>query len=193
SMVKGLGAYDQLVDRVILPRLHDTFASNPQLYEAIEKVFAFVSGTNATSLGAFGAIVMAYTSVGLVGNVASGLNALWSAPAPPFLRRIRDYITIVVLAPILLTVGGSLIAAATASSATNWVSHRLGFLFDVGLAIGPLLVAFIGLFVMYMTLPNQHVRVPSAAGGAAVGRPALVERRVPLPALPRGRPPSHAP
>src|SRR5512143_47952 len=39
SVVKGLGVYDQLVDRVILPRIHGTFADNGQPATAIDKVF----------------------------------------------------------------------------------------------------------------------------------------------------------
>src|SRR5688572_14804344 len=61
SMVKGLGAYDSLVDSLILPRLHETFAGNPQLLDAIDQVFAFVGATDVTSLGALGAAVLAYT------------------------------------------------------------------------------------------------------------------------------------
>jgi membrane protein len=173
SMVKGLGAYDLVVDRVILPRLHNVLDGNPQLLGAIDKVFAFVSATDATSLGALGAAMMAYTSVGLVRNVASGLNALWGAPDQPFLRAVRDYIAIIVLAPLLLTVGGSLLAAATASSAAaaSFLREELhmGFIIDVALALTPLLVAFLGLFVMYIVLPNLRVRARSAAVGAAVG------------------------
>src|SRR6266496_1619661 len=86
SVVKGLGAYDQLVARVILPRLHDTFAGNQQLLTPIDRVFAFVNATDATSLGALGAGVLVYTSIGLMRNVSSGLNALWGVPDQPLLR-----------------------------------------------------------------------------------------------------------
>jgi membrane protein len=173
STVKGLGAYDQLVDQVLLPRLHETLAGNPQLVAAIDKVFAFVSATDATSLGVIGAIMLAYTSIGLVRNVASGLNALWGAPDQQFLSAIKDYLAIIVLAPLLLTVAGSLVAAATASSASAATylreSLRLGFLIDVALALAPLVVAFIGLFLLYLVLPSVKVRPRSAAVGAAVG------------------------
>jgi membrane protein len=173
SVVKGLGAYEELVAKVILPRLHATFEGNPALLTAIDKVFAFVDATDATSLGALGAAVLVYTSIGLVRNVASGLNALWGAPDQPLLRAIRDYVGIIVLAPILLTVAGSLVAFATASTAgaTSYVreSLGLGFLLDVAVALAPLVVAFAGLLILYTVLPNLRVRARSAAVGAAVG------------------------
>jgi membrane protein len=173
SVVKGLGGYDQLVDRILLPRLHATFAGNPQLLAAIDKVFAFVQSTDATSLGAVGAGVLVYTSIGLVRNVASGLNALWGAPDRPLLRAVRDYVGIIVLAPLALTVAGGLVALATASSASAMTYFReslnLGFVIDLALSLAPLLVAFTGLFLLYLVLPNLRVRARSAAVGAAVG------------------------
>jgi membrane protein len=173
SMVKGLGAYEQLVSKVVLPQLHETFAGNPALLTAIDKVFAFVDATDATSLGALGAAVLAYTSIGLMRNIASGLNALWGAPDKPLLRAVRDYIGIIVLAPILLTIAGSVVAVATASTATATTYLReslgLGVVLDLLLALVPLVVAFIGLLLLYVVLPNLQVRVRSAAVGAAVG------------------------
>jgi membrane protein len=173
SVVKGLGAYEQLVSKVVLPQLHETFAGNPALLTAIDKVFAFVDATDATSLGALGAGVLVYTSIGLMRNVASGLNALWGAPDKPLLRAVRDYVGIIVLAPILLTVAGGVVAVATASTATATTYLReslgLGFVIDLLLALAPLVVAFVGLLAMYTILPNLKVRLRSAAVGAGVG------------------------
>lgn len=173
AMVKGLGAYDQLVDKLILPRLHATFADNPQLIDAIDRVFAFVAGTEVTSLGVIGAAMLAYTSIGLMRNVGSGLNALWGAPDKPLLKAVTDYVAIIVLAPLALLVAGSLIAAATASSATAMTylrdSLRLGFLIEGIMSLAPLLVAVLGLFLVYLILPNVKVRARSALVGAAVG------------------------
>jgi membrane protein len=173
SMVKGLGGYDRLVHDIILPRLHETFAGNAQLAGAIDKVFAFVGATDATSLGALGAGVLAYTSIGLMRNIASGLNAMWGVADRPILHAVREYLTIIVLAPLVLTVAGGLVAAATASSATAATVLRrslpLGFLIDVALALAPLVVAFLGMLFLYLVLPNVRVRARSAAVGAAVG------------------------
>jgi membrane protein len=173
SVVKGLGAYEMLVSRVILPQLHETFEGNPALLAAIDKVFAFVDATDATSLGALGAGVLVYTSIGLMRNIASGLNALWGAPDQPLLRAVREYVGIIVLAPILLTVAGGVVAVATAATggAVAYVreSLGLGFVIDVALALAPLVVAFVGLLLLYLILPNLRVRLRSAAVGAVVG------------------------
>jgi membrane protein len=173
SMVKGLGAYDLLVDRIILPRLTATFADNPQLQTAIDKVFSFVDATNVTSLGALGAGVLAYTSIGLMQNVASGLNAMWGAPDKPLLRAVKDYVAIIVLAPLGLTIAGGLILAATASGATTMSylreSLRLGFVIDLALALVPVVVAILGQLLLFLVVPNLRVRLRSALVGAAVG------------------------
>jgi hypothetical protein len=58
---EGLGAYGELVDRILLPRLHDMLAGNAQLLDAIDKVFAFVDATDMTGLGALGAAVLVCT------------------------------------------------------------------------------------------------------------------------------------
>ncbi len=173
SMVKGLGAYTLLVDEILLPRLHATFAGNAQLLEAIDKVFAFVDATNVASLGAVGAGMLMYTSVGLMQNIASGLNAVWGAPGRPLLRAVRDFIAIIVLAPLTLTIAGGLIAAATASTASTATYVRealgLGVVIDVVMSLAPVAVAFLGLLFLYLVLPSVKVRLRSAAVGAIVG------------------------
>ncbi len=171
AVLKGFGAYQLLMDGTVRPWIADTFGANPALLEAIQKVLDFVDSTDVSKLGVLGLLTLGYTSVSLVSSVESALNQIWGAKASrPFVRQVTDYITLLVITPILVLVAATASTAAQSSSVVEFVRDRLGLgpVMDVLLGLTPVVVVFVALFAMYIILPNVRVRASSAAVGAAV-------------------------
>ena len=171
AVLKGFGAYQTFIDGIVRPYLADTFAPNPALHQAIEKILQFVDQTDVSRLGAIGLVVLVYTSISLVSSIEDALNDVFDAKSTrPFLRQITDYVTLLVTTPILLFAAATVSAAAQSSSVIVFLRERLrlGPAIDFGLGFTPLAVVGLAFFAMYVILPNVRVRPLSALLGAAL-------------------------
>jgi len=139
--------------------------------EAGERILEFVEDLQFGALGTVGGTLLILTTVLAVGNIEQALNAIWGVTQQrPWLRRIPDYLAVVLISPLLL--GTALSFAATLQS--YWLMERLrqlpGFAGLQRLALGlvPMLLIFLGLAFLYWFMPNTKVRKRSALLGAFV-------------------------
>jgi membrane protein len=170
AVLKGFGAYQTFIEEIVRPYLADTFAPNPALHDAIERILQFVDRTDVSRLGAVGLVVLVYTSVSLVSSIEVALNEVFGAKTTrPLLRQITDYVTLLVTTPILVFAAGTVSTAAQSSSVVVFLREKLalGPAIDFALGFTPLAVVGLALFAMYMILPNVRVRSLSALLGAA--------------------------
>jgi membrane protein len=123
------------------------------------------------ALGTLGGVVLILTTVLAVGNVEQALNAIWGVTQQrPWVRRIPDYLAVVVVSPLLL--GAALSLAASLDS--RWVVQKLlqwplfATLYDAGLRQAPAVLVVAGLTFLYWFLPNTQVRFRAALLGGAV-------------------------
>jgi membrane protein len=175
SIVDLLGASDQLV-RVIVAQVA---AGSP---EAIDYILSLVEGLDFGALGTFGGAILIATTVLTIGNIERALNAIWGVRQQrPWVRRIPDYLAVLVISPLLLGVALSV----AASLRSQWVVQRLlelpGFsaVWSLLLALTPMLLAGLGFTFLYWFLPNTTVRASSALlGGLVAGILFAVAQRV---------------
>lgn len=139
--------------------------------EAVDRILAFVEGLEFRALGTVGGALLILTTVLAVGNVERALNAIWGVQQQrPWVRRIPDYLAVVLISPLLLGVALSL----AASLESQWVVLRLreipwaGRLLDLGLGQVPTLLVIAGFGFLYWFLPNTKVQLRSALLGALV-------------------------
>ncbi|HET8541957.1 MAG TPA: YihY/virulence factor BrkB family protein [Anaeromyxobacter sp.] len=171
SVLKGFGVYRSFVVGTIRPYVDETFAGNQALYDAIDHILRFVDETDVSKLGSLGVVVLAYAAVTLVANVEVALNAIFGAKARrPLVRQVTDYVTLLVISPLLLLAATTLSATAQSSRAVVLLRERLGLgpVIDFGLGLGPVAFVAVALFAMYVILPNVRVRASSALLGAAI-------------------------
>ncbi|HEY3358288.1 MAG TPA: YihY/virulence factor BrkB family protein, partial [Polyangia bacterium] len=86
------------------------------------------------------------------------------------LRQVTDYLTFVVVTPILSVAAATLGAAATSSGAIRFARDTLGLgrLIDLALRSSSIVVACSAMFTMYVVMPNTRTRLRSALLGALV-------------------------
>jgi membrane protein len=167
AAAKGFNVYRTLKERTIEPFLDATFGARgsgaaPELRTAVDQIFTYVETTDLKALGGFAFAFMLYSVINLLGVVEGTLNDIWGVRrARSWMRRVSDYLAIVVIAPIFLI---------TAAVLTTFLQGR-----EIPLAWGggsikvlPLLAVWFGLGFAYLTLPNTGVRVSSALLGGVV-------------------------
>ncbi len=171
ALVKGLGGYRALVDDVIHPWIAGTFSGNRPLQQALDQLLSFVQQTNVTTLGGVGLVTLVYGAVSLLSTIEQAFNDIWGVTqSRPLLRRTTNYITLIVLTPLLAIVATAL-ATATQSSALMARFEALpgiGHLVRFGLRLSSLAIAMLAFGALYLIMPNTRVRLSAASIGAAV-------------------------
>ena len=179
AVAKGLGAYDTLLGDVINPFLDRVLGGGAEGTEAgievraaLDEVLGVVQKTNVGSLGAFGLIILVYTIVKLLGSIEQALNEIWGVHKPRTLvRKVADYLSIVVIVPILLTTSAAVTAAIHSERVTELLSTELGLGAVAALyaRFSSLVAVWVGFTFVYLFMPNTRVRVTSALLGGLAG------------------------
>lgn len=167
SVLKAFG-----IQARIGPLLSQALAPlGPGRFEITRRVVEFVNNTQVGVLGALGVAGLLYTAVSLVGSVENSLNDIWRVRrVASWTQRYREYLSILLLGPVLIFAGLALIASAQ----SYWLVERLleYQLFGYGLALVTQVLPFFllcaGFACIYRFVPSTHVRLGSAVLGAAV-------------------------
>ncbi len=190
SIVPLLAIAVALVDLIgggqeVVAQILDQFAAvTPQ---ASQFILDQVGNFNFGALGGLSGAVVLFTTVLQVGGVERALNAIWGVQQQrPWVRRIPDYLAVVIVAPLLLGIAIPL----RSSVESQWFVQRvlqlpgIESLYATGIQYAPLLLSVVAFSFLYWFLPNTRVRFSSALlggivagllfGGAQLGFVALV-------------------
>src|SRR5688572_7421788 len=199
AAMKGLGFYKDLSDKVIKPgieRMLPTDKAAPTevatevspageagpgsgetaplaspLRESVDKLLALVEGTNFLALQFIGLVVVVWAVLKLLGTIEDAFNDIWGVRrARSFVRKVTDYLSIVVIAPMFLVVAVGLTSAAKTSAFGVFLENqlRLGWLIGFGLRLMPLLAGWVAFTFLYMAMPNTRTRLSSSALGGFI-------------------------
>jgi membrane protein len=165
AILRGLGWRGERLESLILTKV--TVLSP----EAIESVVAYIDNTNVAGLGALGGIVLILTFVSVMGNIEASMNAIWGRTPPrPWLRKLSDYLAVLVAGPLLL--GGAISATAVLQSNASvvWLAGQEGGgLFLSALAmVAPFVIVWALFTLLYIFVPNTRVEFGAALIGAIV-------------------------
>lgn len=172
SVLKGFGAYAHFIDQVVTPYVSGQFGENPALKRAIEQVFDFVGRTNVSGLGISGLVFLAYTAISMLTTIESVLNDLWEVrEGRRFFRRVTDYVTLVVVTPMLILVAITFGTAAQSSGVMVFLRETmaLGPVIDLLMRLTSFIGACLAMTAVFLIMPNTRVRVISALMGGIVG------------------------
>ena len=173
AAAKGFNLYAKLKAEVIEPFLDSTFGERaknaaPELRAAVDRIFHFVETSDLAAFGGVAFAFMVYAVIKLLGSVEGSLNDIWGVKrARTILRRVSDYLAIVVVAPVFLLLAVAVTTMFEGPFAAGRRAIPLGF-GDASVRILPLLAVWFGLTFVYLTLPNTRVRLASALIGGIV-------------------------
>jgi membrane protein len=174
SILKGLGVHEQLE-----PLIYEFFRPlGDRATELTARVTGFVDNVRGTVLGSLGLAFLVWTVISVIQKVEEALNFIWHVErVRSFARRFSEYLSVMVVGPILMVTALGLIASLSTNAAIQWLqSHEpFGTILVMLGKLGPLFLVSAWLAFLYSFIPNTRVKIGAAllagvvAGAAWVG------------------------
>ena len=141
--------------------------------ELTTTVLGFADRVSSGVVGSVGFALLAWTLLGTIKKVEDSFNFLWRVEQPrSFARRVAEYLTLLVIGPLLLVgfIGLSHIALASAPVRLVEGLPPLQKLTELAIALAPYLMVSAIFTVLYLFIPNTKVRWrPAIIGALAAG------------------------
>jgi len=169
AVLKGLG-----VHRDLEPLIYEFLRPIGDRAEGLTaQVMTFVENVRGGVLGSVGLAFLLYTVVATIQKLENAFNFAWHVERPrSLMRRISEYLSLMVIGPVFLVIVFGLFGAVTTHESMRWLTqHALFGAVVRGLgALGPYLFVT-GVFTfLYVFVPNTRVRLRAAlAGGLTAG------------------------
>jgi membrane protein len=163
SVLKGLGAQNALE-----PLLQQVAGDSE---ETISRIIAYVNNTNMKSMGAIGLVMLIVTVVSLMGSIEEAFNAVWGVRETRTIqRRFSDYLSVVIVGPILLLAATSMTSSLQSQWILQWLIQNtyLGDAILMMFRLLPYLSVWIAMVFLYLFIPNTRIRFASAVTGGVV-------------------------
>ncbi|MGB3209578.1 MAG: YihY/virulence factor BrkB family protein [Desulforhopalus sp.] len=196
AIVKGLGGGDQLrkaaftyietLDRSTGSEMSGPAENSPQqstqipmigtnlmghLRSALDRLFDYVDRTNFATLGTFGVVGIMVSVLLVLGHIESAMNAIWKViAARSLLRKVADYLTLMILLPISINIAFAASAFLTSPVLALKMDRFIPFEWLQSLLLKPVPIFFITLtfYLMYIFFPNTKVKTIPAVIGASL-------------------------
>ena len=134
------------------------------LQQAITTILATVESASAGAMAGYGLVLTLWVAIKMLSNIEETLNTVWGiSDSRAFSDKVRNYIVIIVVTPILL------IVATTAQPVIMNITSKLewmGPFLTFALQGVPLVMMSCAFCVVYIFLPNTKVNIGAAFTGA---------------------------
>ncbi len=169
SIIKGLGFHHDFE-----PLIYDFFRPlGDRAPELTDRVIGFVDRTQGGVLGSLGLAFLLWTVVSVIQKVEASFNHIWHVErARSLARRFSEYLSVLIVGPILVVAALGLIASLSADSIILWLSSHqpFGTILAMLGKLAPLAVIAGGFTFLYSFIPNTRVKFRYAAiAGLAAG------------------------
>ncbi len=136
------------------------------IQQAATTIIQTVESASATAMVGTGAALFLWVAIKMLSSIEETFNTVWGVKTPrTLIDKIRNYIVIMVAAPILLIVANAgQPAIAQLSSQLEW----MGPVLKLGLRMIPVLTMALAFSIVYVFLPNTKVKFSAAFTGALV-------------------------
>ena len=159
AIAKGFGL-EEMVENLI----KSTFEAQPELAEYLMSFSSsMLENTKGGVIAGIGVVMLLYSVFKLLSNIEESFNYMWNIKSSrPILRKVTDYVTIMIFTPILMIIS---------SSATFFLSSQLHNLFseyfspilNLIMKIVPCFLMTIVFTILYLIMPNTKVDIKAAA------------------------------
>ena len=162
GIAKGFG-----FERRLQKELLDKFSAQQ---EVVEQVIGFaqnmLDNTKGGIIAGIGVVVLFWAVIRVLSNIESSFNHIWGVRSRTFIRKLSDYLTIMLVCPVLVIMSGSLTVFIT--SQVSAITGRFELLqmvgpaIYVGLKLLPYALIWVLFTLIYMVMPNTRVRFDGA-------------------------------
>jgi len=142
-------------------------------HEVTQRIMDMATGIDVKVVGALGLALTLWTLIGTIKKVEDGFNFLWRVEEPrSFARRITEYITLLIVGPIVV-VGFIVLSHNALESAATGIGRYMPFverLSALGEKLSPYFMVSAIFVGVYMFVPNTKVKwKPAVIGGIVAG------------------------
>jgi len=169
SVLKAFGVHNK-IEPTLLRFLAPLGENGPEI---TARIIGFVSNMKVGVLGSVGLAVLLYTVTSVIGQIEGSFNFIWKVKKPrPLLRQFSNYVSIILVGPLLVFSAMGLTATVMSSS----VVQRLVGIGGLGLVVFisgkllPFVFTCAAFTFMYIFVPNVKVKLRAGlVGGVFAG------------------------
>ncbi|MFP4059768.1 MAG: YihY/virulence factor BrkB family protein [Bacteroidota bacterium] len=162
GIAKGFG-----LDEMLEKQLMREFSGQEKIFEYVIK-FAnrYLEAAQGGVIAGVGLVVLFFSVMKVIGNIEESFNIIWQIKkGRPFIRKFTDYLTIFLIAPLLMILSSSVTVFITSQVETitkevallGYVSPFIHFL----LGLIPYVIVWLAFTLMYIIMPNTKVNFGS--------------------------------
>jgi len=163
GIAKGFG-----LDKEFETQLVEKFSGQQEvLGKSLEFAHTLLENTKGGLIAGIGMILLIYSVMELLNNVEKSFNDIWYIKEErPFVRKFTDYMSIILLAPVLMIVSNSLTVFITIeirelTDKVTFIALFKGLIFPA-LRLLPYIVIWLLFTLIYLIMPNTRVKLKSA-------------------------------
>ncbi len=167
SVLKGFGMHESLKP-ILLDAMQDL---GDKRFEIVDNVMTFINNVNVGVLGAVGFAVLIYSVISMMHKIENAFNYTWQiARSRNLSHRVRDYMSVVFVAPLLIIISAVLTNSARVTTVVTFIeSLPFGTLMmTMASFVLPYVLMTLGFAFVYLFIPNTRVRIMSALLGGLV-------------------------
>lgn len=164
GIAKGFG-FEKKLEQQLLEQASDQDTMMLQLIEFSQNM---LSSTKGGLVAGVGVIVLFWSVIKVIGNIEESFNQIWNIKKNrPLARKLSDYLSLMMLAPVLLIVS---------SSITVFVKTKIEWLVEVmqlpefgtklvlyAMSFSPLVIMSLLFIFIFLFIPNQKISIRAGA------------------------------
>jgi len=162
AIAKGFGLQEHL-----LKQLNKIQGQEVAVEKIVQFSNALLDSTNGAIISGVGVVFLFWTIISVLSNIENSFNDIWGIVKPrTFGRKFGDYLSMMLVCPILLVISGSLTVAV--NTQIKLLMTKIPLLQDMGLAfwipmkILPYATGWVLLTFIFVLMPNTKVKFSSA-------------------------------
>ena len=168
GVAKGFG-FEKMLEKELLKQ----FAAQQEVVvQVIEFARNMLENTRGGLVAGVGVAVLFWSVVKVLGRIEDNFNHIWNVTSRPLVRKFSDYLTIMIIGPVLLIMSGSvtvfIASQVSAISSQVGIEDVVGPAISLGLELAPYVLLWLLFALLYMIMPNTKVRAGSAILGAVL-------------------------
>lgn len=162
GIAKGFG-FERRLQQELLERFAAQQEVQQQIFQFAENMLA---NTQGGMIAGIGVIVLFWAAVKLLDNIEQAFNHIWGVRSRAWVRKLSDYLTIMLICPVLIILSSSLTIFISAqitalSGRFEWIPLA-SQAFHIGLNLLPYMLVWILFTLIYLIMPNTRVRIDGA-------------------------------
>jgi membrane protein len=172
AIAKGFGL-QKLIEKEILQMAEKANWAADVTNQMITFSHSLLENVKGGLIAGVGVILLFWTVISILGKIEESFNAIWEVKkSRTHLRKFSDYLTMMVLAPILFVISSSI--TVVIASQVKMITQKIAFLGALSyvilflLNLLPYISIWVLLTVLYLMMPNTRIPLRSGILGGIV-------------------------